>query len=68
MAFDSSSFLGDATAPVIYGFANVADTEFPILSGRSVRTAGEALVGAATADALDLEIGDQLIARQRHRS
>ncbi len=62
LAFDSSSFLGDAAAPVIYGFANAADTEFPILSGRLARSAGEAVIGAATADALDLHIGDQLTA------
>ncbi len=61
-AFDPSSYLGERTAPVVFGFGNAADTSLPILSGRAPQRVGEGVIGSDTAAQLRIRIGDQLTA------
>jgi hypothetical protein len=59
-AFDALSRIGDEAVTTIYGFAGATPAEFPIVRGRSVQRAGEAVVGARTADELGLAVGDRV--------
>ncbi|MBI5089139.1 MAG: ABC transporter permease, partial [Actinobacteria bacterium] len=59
-AFEPSAFLGERSAPVVFGFPNASDTDLPILDGRAARRPGEAVIGADTASRLDLSVGDRV--------
>jgi hypothetical protein len=59
-AFDSSSTFGDRSVPVVYGYASTANPDLTIVSGRAPRVAGEAVLGAKTAEQLGLGIGDHI--------
>jgi hypothetical protein len=48
---------------VIFGDENAIDSPFPVQDGRRPAQPGEALIGADTAEALDLAIGDQVTAQ-----
>jgi hypothetical protein len=59
-AFDSSSTFGDRSVPVIYGFSSTPNPDLTIVNGRAPRVAGEAVLGAKTAEQLGLRIGDHV--------
>jgi ABC-type lipoprotein release transport system permease subunit len=59
-AFDALSRIDDEAITTIYGFAGEQRVELPIVRGRNVQRAGEAVVGAHTAEALGIAVGDRV--------
>jgi hypothetical protein len=59
-SFDPSLVIADRPTPTVFGWPNAFDTELPVLEGRAPERAGETLLGEATADVLDLGIGDEV--------
>jgi hypothetical protein len=59
-ALDASSRVGDEIVPTIFGFEGSGGTELPLVRGRLAEGPGEALIGAITADDLDLTVGERV--------
>ena len=59
-SFDALSRIDDDAVTTIYGFAGSQSADFPIVRGRSVARAGEAVVGSRTADELGIAVGDRV--------
>jgi hypothetical protein len=65
-AFDSSSKFGDRSVPVVYGFSSAVNPDLTIVTGRAPRVAGEAVLGAKTAQQLGLGLGDHVTVQSNY--
>jgi len=57
-SMEPSTLLDGQPVPVVFGYARATDASFPMLEGEPARVAGEAVLGADTADELDVGVGD----------
>jgi hypothetical protein len=61
--FDPSSRIAGRPVTTMYGFPGAERTALPLVEGRQAERPGEAVLGASTADALGVSVGDQVPVR-----
>jgi ribosomal protein L13E len=64
-AFDPSSNIAGRPVTTIYGFPGAETTTLPLVEGRQAERPGEAVLGASTADALGVTVGDRVPVRSQ---
>lgn len=59
-AFDAAMPIAGRPVPAIFAFPGAEDTNLPLIEGRAARQPGEVVLGATTADALGVKVGDRV--------